>query len=370
MRQSMDRLYGGVRYGWALGAGCLFLLACGEAPTEEVRSLRPVRSHTVGFAGGEASRTFSGTAETGSIINLSFRSGGVVTRLDVRVGQEVERGQLLARLDNVGARLAYEQAVASLNSAASQMNTAQLSLDRARTLYEKGTASLSEYENAKNSFTSAEASHQSAQRSVEIQRDQINYGFIYASAAGTIAAVNAEVNENVSAGQTIGVLNVGGSMEIALGLPESVINRIQEGMPVTIAFPALADVEFEGLVTEVSPSVDANTATYPVRVSVAGSGDDIRTGMSANVTFELGNGAASSTVLVVPANAVGEDGDGRFVFVLEPGGDGAATVRKQHVTVGPLTAEGFEIRDGLSEGRVIATAGLSTLLDGQQVRLQ
>ncbi len=344
---------------------------CGSAADEQERPPRPVRAHTVGYAGGEATRSFSGTARTGSIINLSFRSGGVVTLFDMRIGQEVQRGQLLARLDNVTARLAYEQAVSALNSAASQMSTAQSTLNRVRTLYERGTASLSEYESAKNSFNNAEASHESAERSVEIQRDQINYGFIYAPADGTIAAVNAELNENVSAGQTVAVLNVGGEMEIALGLPESVITRIDEGMSARISFPALAGREFEGRVTEVSPSVDANTATYPVRVSVQGPSTDIRTGMAANVAFALGASPTDmGAPLVVPANAVSEDGDGRFVFVLDPIEGGTTSVRKQRVTLGDLTQEGFEIRDGLSEGQLIATAGLSTLLDGQRVRVQ
>lgn len=343
---------------------------CGEEAQGDERALRPVRTHTVGFAGAGATRTFSGTAQTGSVVNLSFRSAGVVTLLDMRIGQEVRQGQLLARLDNVAARLAYEQAVSALNSAASQMNTALLALDRVRTLYEKGTASLSEYENAKNSFTSAEASHQSAQRSVEIQQDQISYGFIYAPASGTIASVSAELNENVGAGQTVGVLNAGSAMEIALGLPESVINRVNEGLDVGITFTALGGARYSGTVTEVAPSVDANTATYPVRVSIDGSVDDVRSGMAANVTFDLGGAAVASTTVVVPANAVSEDRDGRFVYVLDAGEGAEASVRKQHVTLGPLTAEGFEVRDGLEAGQQIATAGLSTLLDGQRVRVQ
>ena len=346
---------------------CVSVLSCGGDPPPEERPLRPVRAQTVQFAGAGAERTFGGTARTGSIINLSFRSGGVITMLDMRLGQRVERGQLLARLDNVAARLSYEQAVSALNSAASQMSTAQLALDRVRTLYETGTASLSDYESAKNAFATAEASHQSAERSVEIQRDQINYGFIYAPSAGTIASVNAELNENVAAGQAVGVLNAGSSMEIALGLPESVINGISEGMAVSTTFAALEEARFEGRVTEVSPSVDANTATYPVRVEVLEPSDAIRSGMAANVTFEF---RGESATLVVPAAAVAEDGDGRFVFVLEPVDGEVAAVSKQRVTLGPLTTEGFEIQGGLTAGQMIATAGLSTLLDGQRVRLQ
>ncbi len=348
----------------------LFASACGGPATEDARALRPLRYQVVGYAGGETTRTFSGTAETGSFVNLSFRSGGVVTELNMRVGQVVSRGELLASLDNVAARLAYEQSVSSQNSAASQMTTARLALDRVQALYENGTASLSEYENARNSFRTAEASFQSAERSVQIQEDQVSYGFIYAPEAGTIASVLVELNENVGSGQGVGALNAGSDVNIALGLPESVITRVAEGMEVDLTFTAIPVARFTGRVVEVSPSADANTSTYPVSVAVLSPSDQIRPGMTANVTFDLGDPDAQPSVLVVPANAVGEDGDGRFVFLVERGEGMVASVRKQQVTIGRLTADGFEIVEGLAAGQTIATAGLQTLLDGQQVRLQ
>ena len=348
----------------------LFLsLSCGgEAPAEKV--YRPVRALEVGYGAGDAVRTFTGTAQTDKVINLSFRSSGIITQFNIRLGKRVRRGELLARLDNVQARLAYEQAVSSLNSAASQMNTAKLNLDRVRALYEKGSASLSDYENAKNSFRTAEASHESAQRSVDIQQEQIRYGFLYAPEAGIIAAVNAEVDENVSAGQAVAVLNAGADMQIALGLPENVITGVRQGMAVTITFSSLQGRQHNGTITEVSPSVDPQTATYPVRVTLTDPADEIRSGMTANVTFDFGGGAAPRDVLIVPAKAVGEDADGRFVFLLEGQNGSVASVRKQHIQVGTLTSAGFEVLEGLQAGQKIATAGLQTLLNGQEVWIQ
>ncbi|MEM8488455.1 MAG: efflux RND transporter periplasmic adaptor subunit [Bacteroidota bacterium] len=348
----------------------LLCTGCGGAEAVEEKQLRVVVHEEVGFLGGSETRTFSGTAETDKIVNLSFRSGGIVTRFDMQLGQRVEKGQLLARLDNVQSRLAYEQSLSSLNSAASQMNTAKLNLDRIRSLYEKGSASLSDFENAKNSFKTAEASHQSALRSVDIQKEQVRYGYIYAPETGTIASVNAEVDENVGAGQTVAVLNAGADMEISLGLPESVINQVRSGAKVDLAFSSLAGQSFEGRVSEVSPSIDPNNATYPVRIEVLNPSAEIRSGMSANVTFDFADASANSGVLVVPAKAVGEDGSGRFVFLVEEQGSAGAVVKKQPVQIGSLTEEGFEVLAGLSAGQKIATAGLQTLLNGQAVRLQ
>jgi len=345
------------------------LISCGSEKKEEKKLIRPVNYIEVGYLGGEKVRVFSGTSRTGQVVNLSFRNGGIITFFDISLGQNINKGQLLAKLDNVQARLNYENTISSLNSDASRMNTAKLSLNRVRSLYEIGSSSLSDYEAAKNSYLTAKAGHESAQRSVAIQQEQIKYGFLYAPAKGSIASVNAEINENVTAGQTIAVFNVSGNMEISLGLPESVINNVKQGMRVSLSFSSIPGKEFKGEVSEVSPSVDSNTSTYPVHVIIINPSQDIKSGMAANVTFDFGTGDVSQKTLVVPAKAVGEDSEGRFVFIIEDDNE-IIIVKKQRIKLGTLSSEGFAIQEGLYLGQRIATAGLQTLLDGQEVRLQ
>ena len=282
----------------------------------------------------------------------------------------MRKGQLLAKLDNVQSRLAYEQSLTQLNSAASQMNTAKLSLNRVRSLYEKGSSSLSDYEAAKNAYKTAQESHESAKRGVSIQQEQIRYGYLYVPENGVISAVTSEIDENVASGQTVATLNAGSAMEITLGIPESVINGVKENMVVDVAFSSLDNTTFKAKVTEVAPAVDSNTATYPVRVTVTNPSDAIKSGMAANVTFNFGDSKTTAhKTLVVPTHAVGEDSNGRFVFIIESK-DNTAVVKKQPITIGGLSAEGFEVKSGLQAGQKVATAGLQTLLNGQEVRLQ
>ncbi len=345
----------------------LFSLGCEEPPVE-VTPLRPVETIEVGYYSEDRNRTFSGTARTDTIVNLSFRSTGILTALNMKVGQAAQKGQLLAELDNVQARLAQEQAITSLNSAESQLNTTKLSLDRVRTLYEKGSASLSDFESAKNSYRTAQASYESAQRSVEIQKEQVRDGYLYSPETGTIASVEIELDENVSAGQLIAVLNAGSSMEIAVGIPESVINLVEVGALALVSFPSLPDAQHQGTVSEVAPSLSNQTGTYPVKVAVDSPAPEIRSGMTANVTFEFSNGTSGET-LIVPAKAVGEDPKGRFVFLVESVSDEEAIISKTYIQIGRLSSSGFEVLDGLTEGQTIATAGLQTLLDGQNVQI-
>jgi multidrug efflux system membrane fusion protein len=356
-----------VRFGLLLVT--VFFISCGEKKEEENAPIRPVAYQEVGFMGGESTRTFSGTANTEKVINLSFRNTGIIIEFHLKIGQTVKKGQLLARLDNVQSRLNYENSLSSLNSAKSQMNTAKLSLDRVRSLYEKGSTSLSDYEAAKNQYRTAVDSYESAKRSVAIQQEQIRYGFIYAPEDGVIAAVNAEIEENVTAGQNIAVLNAGTEMKIELGIPENVINQVKKDMTVVINMSSLENEKFSGLITEVSPSIDPNTSTYPVSVKIIEPSKDIKSGMAANITFEFGSTEAATKTLVIPAKSVGEDATGNFVFLIEES-DTKSIVQKQPITVGKLTSEGFAVKTGLTAGQKIAIAGLQTLLDGQEVKLQ
>ena len=358
------------------------LAACSEAELEEP-NLRPVRSMKIDLGSYTSARSFSGTAQTDKVVNLSFRSSGVITAFNIELGLEVEKGMLLAELDNVAARLGYEQAIAARNSSESEMDTKNLNRTRVQTLYEKGGASLSDYENAKNASRTSSASFQSAQRSVEIQEEQIRYGKIYAPEKGVIASVSSDIDENVSSGQTVAVLNVGSDIEIELGLPERVINLVKQSALVPISFAALPGKMFNGQVSEISPSIDSQTATYPVRIKVLNASDQIRPGMAANVDFDFSDDSSLVEEILVPATSVGEDSNGRFVFTLEAQAktemaadtdvepampaENVAVVRKRVVVIGELVGSQFVIKSGLKSGDHIVTAGVHSVIDGQRV---
>jgi len=331
--------------------------------------LRPVKYAEVSYSGIGQVRSFNGIARSDKEINLSFRTSGILTTLNIAAGQKVFKGELLAQIDNSEARLSLEQSLSSLNSAKANLNTSTSTLERTKTLFEKGSASLSDYENAKSSFASAEANHESAKRTVEIQKKQVGYGIIYAPADGIIAAKNVENNENVGSGSVIAVLNAGSFMEISLGLPENVINRVHKGMKVSAKFPALQGKAFNGVVNEIAPSVESGTATYPVRIKLSGETSEIKSGMAANITFTFPK-TDNQEILIVPISAVGEDSKGNFVYVIEKQNDEVGIIKKQHFTIGELSPAGFEVKNGLKSGQIVATAGLQTLLDGQKVSLK
>ena len=352
---------------YALLALSILIVGCKDKEPEKEPPLRPVKYEVVGSDGSSMVRTFSAIALAGDEIELSFRSSGIITELNVDVGTVVKKGELLASLDNIQANLSLQQSISDVNSAQSTLNTTRTNLDRIKVLFEKGSKSLREYESAKNSYDNALAQYESAVKNRDIQATKVSYGFIYAADDGTIVRKDSEMNENVQAGQVIGVLNAGDDINIRVGMPESVINRIELGMKAQVTFSAISDTVVAE-VFEISPVLESNSATYPVKFSFSNDNNTVRPGMAARATIRFNDDEDARDLPIIPVKAVGEDGTGNFVFVVEEQGE-QAIVKKTYIELGQLTPDGFEVEGGLANGQKIATAGLQTLLDNQKVKV-
>lgn len=351
----------------------LFVAAgCRSKKEEKTEVLRPVRYIVAGTSDNKHVRTFSGFARVGKDVTLSFRANGVLVETNVSKGQFVKKGKLLGRLDNVEAQLAYEKAISELNRAESELSTSETNFNRIKYLYEQGAKPLIEYENAKNTFKSAASLYETAQRNRDIQKTQMEYGFIYAPSDGIVLETDGDVNERISAGHNYVVLNISdGRMKVIVNLPESVINKISLKMPVEIMFSAIPGKSFQGEIYEISPDVTEESATYPVNIEIINPTGEIKPGMAANVTFEFSKeNTGFADNLILPISTVSKDAGGNFVFLVKADGKKAGIVVKKQVEIGQLTAEGFEIIAGISAGDTVVSAGLQSLLDGQKVGLQ
>ncbi len=331
--------------------------------------LRPVRYSQVSLQGGDLQRTFNGTSKSGSETRLSFRSNGLITEIRAKVGDRVRKNQLLGQLDQRDQSLNYEKAKSGVESSRIQLENARSSLNRVKELYQVNSASLSDYEQAKNNYANALNGYQSAQKTLDLQASQFNYGKIIAPTEGIVTQVNAEINEFAQAGNPVFVINAKeGDIEIKVGVPESYISRIQEGSEVQVHFPSLPDKSFKAVITEVGFST-SGTASYPVIVKLTESDPQIRPGMPAEVTFLFKAPKGSTSQLIVDFKAVSEDEAGNFVYKLEQKSEATFTAKKTPLEIGPLTNEGFVVRSGLKEGDRVATAGLRSLFDGMDVTL-
>ncbi|MEO0471691.1 MAG: efflux RND transporter periplasmic adaptor subunit [Bacteroidota bacterium] len=338
-----------------------------DAPQQTEKVIRPVRYATVARSNEGQKRSFPGIAQSAVQSNLSFRASGLIESLAVKVGDRVRKGQLIATLDNRDAQLAYQQAKAALESARVQKENAQSSLTRVRQLYQSNNVSLAEYEQAKSSFSSASANLESSSSTLDLQRRQLSYAKILAPGSGVVTAVNNEVNEVVQAGAPIVVISQGKQIELKVGIPETYIGALKEGNTASVRFSAIPAKSYPAKVREVSFSTD-QSQTYPVTVSLQENDDEVRPGMAGEVYFEFGQ-SGQDPLTMVPVKSVGEGPDGTFVFVIKDVQNQVGLVEKRSVQLGKIIQQNFVVKGGLEAGTMVATAGLSSLLDGMQVRL-
>ena len=352
----------------ALAAGALATLgvACQEeAVPEDV--IRPVRTTVAQIHDAGRTRSFAGVAEAGQESGLSFKVAGTVERVETKVGDPVEQGQTLATLDASDYALREKEAEASLAQARAGARSAQSEYARVRSLYESQNASRSDLDRARGQAESTAAGERAGQQRLEQARQQVAYTRLAAPTAGVVSQVLLEAGENVSAGQRVVVLAAGERPEVRVAVPEVLIARIEVGAAVVVRLDAIPGSRFDARVTAVGVTASAGT-TYPVEVTLDAAPSAIRPGMAASVEFTFDGDPADDT-FVLPSVSVGEDRDGRFVYVVEPGDAGLGTVRRRSVEVGDLRADGLEILSGLEGGERVVTAGTRRVTDGLTVRL-
>lgn len=350
---------------------CIVLLfSCGGEKSEKKEIIRPVRYQQIFLAGGEQSRIFSGVSRAGTESKLSFRVGGIVEAVNVKVGEKVNKGIKIASIDNSDAQLNYEKALETLRKVEIQKDNARSNLDRIRELYENNNVSLSEYEAAKDKYASANSAHNTEKRNADLKKRELGYYALYAPMDGIISEVAIEKNEQVSPGQAVITITSEDDIEVNVSIPEAFISRVQAGEKVSIRFSSLSDKIFDGTISEVSFVAGTQSSIYPVIATVEHPTSDIRPGMSADVTFRFSaRDPSSGERLIVPISAVGEDTQGNFVFTLTKSENGLAITHKKKVTVGELSHEGFEIIEGLQNGALVVTAGVESLTEGMTVKL-
>ena len=357
----------------ALALLSLLLVSSGctdEDANRETAQLRPVRFQKAVPEQSEQKRTFSGMVSAGTESRLSFKIAGTLEQIAVEVGDKVEKGDLLARLDSEDYRLQVEKAEAGLQKAEAQKQHARSTYRRIQSLYESGDVSLQRLEEARTAFQSAKSGVQAARKSLQLAERQLSYTTLRAQMDGAVAMTPAEQQENIPAGHPVVVMSSSDQFQIDIRVPETVIGRINRGEKVKTWFPALDDQRYPATVEEVGVASVGPVTTYPVAVVLDSIPASLRSGMAANVAFTFSDKQrkdSADTGVIVPPASVLEDSKGRYVYVVSPDSSGKGTIHRRDVNTGPLREEGIVLRSGVQPGDNVITAGMSKIRDGQEV---
>lgn len=364
------------------GTGCM-----SEEPASTL-VIRPVRVAVAESAGRGTVRMFSGETQAPTDAGLSFRVGGTIDRLRVRVGDAVSAGQLIATLDPTDYQIEVREAEAALLRADAQERNAQAEYRRIRALYAEDRVSLSAFDATRAEAQVAAAGMEAARERVRSARQRLAYTRIVAPESGFVTDERAQRGEYVQPGQPVVELASAGPLEVEAIVAEDVVDALRVGMGATVRLPATSAPPSTAVITEVGVAPRRGEAGYPVVLRFRSAPPMLRLGLAAQVAFEIDAAPDSSAVrVIVPTVAVAEDFEGRYVYVVNPRDTStlsvAATedlrpssteqrngvIARRAVQPGGLTSTGLEILHGLSPGDIVVTAGLSQLQDGDVVRL-
>ncbi|WP_196599109.1 efflux RND transporter periplasmic adaptor subunit [Pectinatus frisingensis] len=332
-------------------------------------------------------------------VDVAAKYAGRIDSVDAELGQKVTAGQVLIREDSNDAALsvdvnrhAYNQAAADEQTAQAQLdanyNKAKADYDKALATYQRNSqvyavggisaddmdaarqqmqdaeAALSAIENQMNAGTassvlSAQENMAKARSSLTAAQRQENDMTLISSIDGTVGYRQVEAGDMVTVGQKLMSIYDNSSIYVDYQVSEEDLPAFSVGMSLPVNIESLHDT-FNGSVIYISPTIDATSMTYILRVSLDNANEALKGGMFARAALKS---VLRSDVLAVPKAAVLAKNGKNYVFVIKADN----TAERREVTVGTAGDDAVEILGGLSGGENIAVDNLSRLRDGLKV---
>ena len=336
----------------------LLTISCSSeesAKTKEIETVRPVKLLNIGSMKNSSMLSYPAVIQAGRSSNLAFQVSGKVTSISVSESQEVNKGDILAKLD-------ARDYQAQLNVAQAEFDKSESEFTRSKGLYEKNIISRIEFEALKAQRDINKARLDTAIKSVD---DTV----LVAPYAGNISKVNLKSNQIIQQGEAVISLLALNTLEAKINLPSSIIAKAKESSyktPVYVVLNAAPEQKISAFVKEVSLEANPESQTYQVTFYFpAQDGLNILPGMNARVFFSDPSKTNTEEAISVPMTALAQQENNLFVWVVD---ESNMTVSKRLVTIEDGIGEELLIKSGLSKNETIVTSGVPYLSEGMKVR--
>ena len=324
------------------------LMSCSQPPVKE-QGPRPVKLEEVTSL-DMVEKSFSGVVSPDQFSDLAFKMSGPLISLNVEEGQKVRTGQIVAEIDPQDFKWDYEAKKASFQ-------TAQAQLQRAERLLAKQAISQQEYESTKAAYSNAQAAFENSQNTLEQTK-------LRAPFDGFIQKKYVENYQKVQMGQGIVCLINPNKLQVQFSTPYSIF----------VEFDNYKGTRFKAKVKEyVEASPDGSGV--PVFLYI----DDpefnlnkykVAVGFSCRVILNIESKSFNEGAVLIPLSAIVADepnSGNKYVFVYNPQ---TSKVERRKITEKELVGkDGVVVTEGLKAGEQIVTAGVTRLVDGQQVKV-
>lgn len=279
--------------------------------------------------------------------------GGIVRALYVKQGQQVRKGQVLARLDD---QLIRQQ----MEPLRVQLTAAEDTYKRTKNMYDQGVGAYQQ-------VLTAQTQVDNLKKQIDIIQRQVSQMTVTAPQSGVADQVNVRVGEafvgNSALGPQISIVNTS-DLKITAEVPENYLGKVAVGTPLEIFFPEL-NRTVNTKINVVSKVIHPTNRSFTIEAKIP-SDASYKPNQLARVKIkDYGKEGA----ITIPMNTLQNDEKGKFVMVASTEG-GKMVARKRVIVVGELYNDQLEVKSGLQSGDVLITEGFQGLYDGQTITTQ
>jgi RND family efflux transporter MFP subunit len=292
-------------------------------------------------------------AKIGAEVKVGARISGRVEKLYANIGDVVQKGQVIARLEQEDLKAKVNEAKMNLGVVEANLELSQKNLERMRTLYAKDYVAKDLVDVAERDYKAAVAQANQIRETIRFNETQMSYANIYSPISGVIASVTTQQGETVSASAlnvptfvTIVDLN---RLEIYAYVDETDIGKIRPGLEAAFRVDSFPDRDFKGKVTAIYPkaTIQDNVVYYITVISIENPEGKLKPDMTVNATIHLNK---RENVLAVPNKSIKREGGKKVVIVLQNDKPIQKTVR-----TGWKDGSYSEIVEGVKEGDKVIT---------------
>lgn len=295
-----------------------------------------------------------GNVTTKNLLVITPEFSGILTNVYVTEGQNVTKGQVLARIDDGG----LSQQLAQLKI---QANLAKTTFERQQRLWDQKIGSEIQYLQAKSSY-------ESQQEAINQLQQQINKTTVRAPFNGTIDDVITEKGSVVGAGQTplMQIVNLD-NMYIETDVPESYVSDVTKGKDVTVEFPVLGK-SLDTKIRQAGDVINPANRTFKVEIGVPNKDKNIKPNLTARLKI---NDYTNEKAILVPQSIISENADGeQYVYaVKDKKENGEGVVSKIIIKTGKTQGDVIEVLEGIQNGAELILEGARSVKDGQTVKV-
>jgi len=292
----------------------------------------------------------------GAEVKVGARISGRVEQLYANIGDKIEKGQIIAKLEQEDLTAKVNETKMNLQVSEANLELMQKNLQRTQTLNERDLASKENVDIAERDCKAAQAQVNLIKETIKYNETQLSYATIIAPISGIIASVSTQEGETVAAGLNaptfVTIIDLS-RLQVDTFVDETDIGRVVISQTVVFTVDAYPNKECEGTVMAIYPKaiIQQNVVYYDVVVAITNTESLLKPDMTASVTISVGN---RENALSVPNNAIKRESEQKVVYIL----NNNKPVRRI-VKTGWKDSTYTEIIDGVTEGEMVITGETS-----------